>query len=65
MLVLSRKMQEEILIGDRIRIKVIDIQGNRVRLGIEAPQDVPVHRSEVSLKIAEEQREIHASGSTP
>lgn len=61
MLVLSRKTQEEILIGDNIRIKVIDVQGGRVRLGIEAPHDVPVHRAEVTQKIADELREIHVA----
>lgn len=61
MLVLSRKLQEEIIIGDRIRIKVIDVQGGRVRLGIEAPLDVPVHRAEVMQKIADE---IHAGEAT-
>ncbi len=58
MLVLSRKVQEEILIDDRIRIKIIDVQGGRVRIGIEAPLDVPVHRAEVSQKIAMETREV-------
>ncbi len=47
MLVLSRKKNESIVIRDDIRIMVIEIRGDKVRLGIEAPQDVPVHRSEV------------------
>jgi carbon storage regulator len=46
MLVLSRKAEQEIVIGD-CRIKVLSIQGGRVRLGIEAPANVPVHRTEV------------------
>jgi carbon storage regulator len=47
MLVLSRNIDETIMIGDNIRICVVDIQHNRVRLGIEAPQEIPVHRKEI------------------
>lgn len=47
MLVLSRKKNESIVINDNIRIVVVEIQGDKVRLGIEAPKDVPVHRQEV------------------
>ncbi len=47
MLVLSRKKNESIVIDDRIVITVVEIRGDKVRLGIEAPREVPVHRSEV------------------
>ena len=47
MLVLSRKRDERIVIGDNIVITVVEIRGDKVRLGIEAPLDVPVHRHEV------------------
>lgn len=47
MLVLTRKLQEEILVGDNIRIALLDIRGGKVRIGIEAPADVPVLRSEL------------------
>lgn len=47
MLVLTRKANEEILIGDNIRIKVVAISGNRVRLGISAPSDTRVMREEM------------------
>ncbi len=47
MLVLSRKKDESIVIGDNIRIFVVDVRGDKVRLGIEAPKEVPVHRREV------------------
>ena len=47
MLVLSRQRDESIIIGDNIVITVVDIRGDKVRLGIEAPKDVPVHRQEV------------------
>ncbi len=47
MLVLSRKANQEICIGDNIRVMVIEIRGDKVRLGVAAPRDVPVHRHEV------------------
>ena len=47
MLVLSRKRDEKIVIGDRIVITIVEVRGDKVRLGIEAPTDVPVHRQEV------------------
>jgi len=47
MLVLSRKSKEQIMIGHEIRVTVISIGGSHVRLGIEAPADVAVHRQEV------------------
>ncbi len=47
MLVLSRKRDEKIVIGDNIVITIVDIRGDKVRLGIEAPTTVPVHRQEV------------------
>ena len=47
MLVLSRHRDESIIIGDDIVLTVVDIRGDKVRLGIEAPSDVPVHRREV------------------
>ncbi|MEX2176311.1 MAG: carbon storage regulator CsrA [Pirellulaceae bacterium] len=47
MLVLSRKRDERIVIGDNIVITVVDVRGDKVRLGIEAPVDIPVHREEI------------------
>lgn len=51
MLVLSRKRDEQIVIADHITITVVDIRGDKVRLGIEAPRDVSVHRQEVYAAI--------------
>jgi len=47
MLVLSRKKDQSIIINDQIRVIVVEIRGDKVRLGIEAPKDVSVHRREV------------------
>ena len=47
MLVLSRKRNEEIVIDGQIVIKIVEIRGNKIRLGISAPKEIPVHRKEV------------------
>lgn len=47
MLVLSRKKNEQIVIGDRIFVTLVEVKRGHVRLGIDAPKDVPVHRKEV------------------
>ena len=52
MLVLSRKLSEEIIIGGIVRVMVIEIRGDKVRLGIDAPKEVTVHRKEVAEAIA-------------
>ena len=58
MLVLSRKKNESIIINDNITVTVIEIRGDKVRLGIEAPKDVTVHRREVY-------EAIHGHGQEP
>ena len=57
MLVLSRKKDEKIIIGDNVSIMIVDIQGDKVRLGIEAPREVSVHREEVYQAIQKKQTE--------
>lgn len=54
MLVLSRQRDESIMIGDNIVITIVDIRGDKVRLGINAPAEVPVHRQEVYEAIQRE-----------
>ena len=54
MLVLSRQRDECIIIGDDITITIVDIRGDKVRIGIDAPKSVPVHREEVYKAIQEE-----------
>lgn len=51
MLVLSRKVNESILIGDDIELMVVDIRGGSVKLGFHAPPEIPIHRSEVHERI--------------
>jgi carbon storage regulator len=58
-LVLSRQLDESIVIGDNVVITVVDIRGDKVRLGIEAPGEIPVHRQEVYQAI---QRDSRKSG---
>lgn len=55
MLVLSRKKDEKIVIGDNITLMVIEIRGDKVRLGIDAPRDVTVHREEIYDAIKREE----------
>lgn len=61
MLVLSRKKNESIVINDDISIVVVEIRGDKVRLGVEAPKEVPVHRREVydAIKRAEKEQSIN------
>jgi carbon storage regulator len=54
MLVLSRQRDESIIIGDNIVVTIVDIRGDKVRLGINAPTDIPVHRQEVYEAIQRE-----------
>ena len=54
MLVLTRRIGESIIIGQNIKVMVTDIQGNQVRLGIEAPTEIPVHRGEIYERIREQ-----------
>jgi len=54
MLVLTRKSNQSIMIGDDIEVSVLSIMGEKVRIGIQAPRDIPVFRREVYLEIQEE-----------
>lgn len=64
MLVLSRKKNESIVINDDIKIVVVEIRGDKVRLGVEAPKEVPVHRREVYDAIKRSESLNHRSAST-
>ena len=58
MLVLSRQRDESIIIGDNIVVTIVDIRGDKVRLGIDAPSEIPVHRREVFEAIRRENLRI-------
>lgn len=57
MLVLSRQRDQSIIIGDNVVITVVDVRGDKVKLGIEAPKEIPVHRQEVYEAIQRENRQ--------
>lgn len=59
MLVLSRHRDESIMIGDDVVVTIVDIRGDKVRLGIDAPTSIPVHRQEVYEAIKREQEEAN------
>ncbi len=64
MLVLTRKTDESIIIGDNIAVTVVAVEGDQVRLGVTAPKDIAVHRQEVYEQIKKENLEAAQSSST-
>jgi carbon storage regulator len=62
MLVLSRQKDESIMIGDDVEVVIVDVRGDKVRLGITAPRSIPVHRREVYEAIKREKAEKEANG---
>jgi carbon storage regulator len=61
MLVLTRRVGESIRIGDRITLRVLEVQRGQVRFAIEAPREIPVHREEIYLQVQEENRRAAAA----
>ena len=57
MLILTRRIGETLNIGDDVRVTVLGVKGNQVRIGVTAPKDVPVHREEIYERIKAEQSE--------
>jgi carbon storage regulator len=57
MLILTRKIDESIIVGDNIKITVIEIQGDNVRIGIDAPRELSIHREEIYQAIRQENRQ--------
>jgi carbon storage regulator len=62
MLILTRNMNQSIVIGEEVLIRVLSVKGNQVRLGIHAPKEVSVHREEIFLKIKAEQEAFNTIG---
>lgn len=56
MLVLTRKKDQSIIINENIEITVLEVQGDQVRIGINAPRDISIHRKEVFVQISEENK---------
>ena len=65
MLVLSRQRDESIMIGDDVEIIIVDVRGDKVRLGITAPKSIPVHRREIYDAIQREKKEKEESQEEP
>lgn len=63
MLVLSRKKDESVVIGDEIEITIVDIQSEQVKVAIKAPRSISVHRKEIYLQIQEENKASAATAS--
>jgi carbon storage regulator len=64
MLVLSRQKDESIMIGDDVEITIVDVRGDKVRLGINAPRNITVHRKEIYLAIQREKENNEQSATT-
>jgi carbon storage regulator len=65
MLVLTRKSNQSIMIGDDIEVSVLSVMGDKVRIGIQAPQDIPVFRTEIYLEIHRDETERTPTNATP
>lgn len=58
MLILTRKVNETLMVGDDVSVTVLGIKGGQIRIGINAPREIPVHRQEVYEKILQERKEV-------
>lgn len=61
MLILTRRIGEKLMIGEDVTITIMAAKGNQIRIGIEAPRDIQVHREEIFQRILNERKELNAS----
>lgn len=61
MLILTRRVGETLIIGDNVTVTVLGVKGNQVRIGVNAPKDVTVHREEIYERIKKEKEQAHVS----
>ncbi len=64
MLILTRKPGESLYIGDNLKVTIVEIKGNQIRVGIDAPPELRIYREEIYLQILEENRKAAEAGST-
>ena len=62
MLILTRRVGETLMIGDEVTVTVLGVKGNQVRIGVNAPRDVAVHREEIYDRIKTEQEQTNGTG---
>lgn len=65
MLILTRRVSETLTIGDDVTVTVVGVKGNQVRVGINAPKSVPVHKEEIYARLRQEQRDSAQQGPQP
>jgi carbon storage regulator len=65
MLILTRRVGEAVVIGDEVTVTVLGVKGNQVRIGVDAPKTVSVHREEIFDRIKNEQKDSNPAGKAP
>jgi len=61
MLILTRRIGEKLIIGEDVTVSILSVKGHQIRVGIEAPRDVQIHREEVYLRIQEERKALNGT----